>query len=153
MQGWLRLHAFGDDPLAWAEMPVWWISNDGESWRECKLKRLKSHANGLVVLLDGVVDRTAAEAMKGILVGAPREALPTTDEGEFYWSDLIGLDVINNAEERLGKVASLIETGASSVLRVVSVDNTERLLPFVAAVVLTVDKEARLIRVEGGSDW
>jgi 16S rRNA processing protein RimM len=74
-------------------------------------------ANGLVVLLDGVVDRTAAEAMKGILVGAPREALPTTDEGEFYWSDLIGLDVINNAEERLGKVAGLIETGASSVLR------------------------------------
>ncbi len=153
MQGWLRLHAFGDDPLAWAEMPVWWISNDGESWRECKLKRLKSHANGLVVLLDGVVDRTAAEAMKGILVGAPREALPTTDEGEFYWSDLIGLDVINNAEERLGKVASLIETGASSVLWVVSDDNTERLLPFVAAVVLTVDKEARLIRVEWGSDW
>jgi 16S rRNA processing protein RimM len=153
MQGWLRLHAFGDDPLAWAEMPVWWISNDGESWRECKLKRLKSHANGLVVLLDGVVDRTAAEAMKGILVGAPREALPTTDEGEFYWSDLIGLDVINNAEECLGKVASLIETGASSVLRVVSDDNTERLLPFVAAVVLTVDKEARLIRVEWGSDW
>jgi 16S rRNA processing protein RimM len=134
-------------------MPVWWISNDGESWRECKLKRLKSHANGLVVLLDGVVDRTAAEAMKGILVGAPREALPTTDEGEFYWSDLIGLDVINNAEECLGKVASLIETGASSVLRVVSDDNTERLLPFVAAVVLTVDKEARLIRVEWGSDW
>lgn len=88
-----------------------------------------------------------------MLDGAPREALPTTDEGEFYWSDLIGLDVINNAEERLGKVASLIETGASSVLRVVSDDNTERLLPFVAAVVLTVDKEARLIRVEWGSDW
>jgi 16S rRNA processing protein RimM len=43
MQGWLRLHAFGDDPLAWAEMPVWWISNEGEPWRECKLKGLKSH--------------------------------------------------------------------------------------------------------------
>ena len=134
-------------------MPVWWISSDGESWRECKLKRLKSHANGLVVLLDGVVDRTAAEAMKGFLVGAPREALPTTDEDEFYWSDLIGLDVINTADERLGKVASLIETGASSVLRVLADDNTERLLPFVAAVVLSVEKEARIIRVEWGSDW
>jgi len=153
MQGWLRLHAFGDDPLAWAEIPVWWISSDGGSWRECKLKRLKSHANGLVVLLDGVVDRTAAEAMKGFLVGAPREALPATDEGEFYWSDLIGLDVINTADERLGKVASLIETGASSVLRVVADDNTERLLPFVSAVVLSVEKEARVIRVEWGGDW
>jgi len=153
MQGWLRLHAFGDDPLAWAEIPVWWISSDGGSWRECKLKRLKSHANGLVVLLDGVVDRTAAEAMKGFLVGAPREALPATDEGEFYWSDLIGLDVINTADERLGKVASLIETGASSVLRVVADDNAERLLPFVSAVVLSVEKEARVIRVEWGGDW
>jgi len=153
MQGWLRLHAFGDDPLAWAEMPVWWVSSDGQSWCECKLKRLKSHANGLIVLLDGVVDRTAAEAMKGFLVGAPREALPTTDEDEFYWSDLIGLDVINTADEPLGKVAGLIETGASSVLRVVADDNAERLLPFVSAVVLSVEKEARLIRVEWGSDW
>ena len=91
--------------------------------------------------------------MKGILVGAPRESLPTTEDGEFYWSDLIGLDVINSADERLGKVASLIETGASSVLRVVSDDHPERLLPFVASVVLAVEKEARLIRVEWGSDW
>ncbi|HSG21892.1 MAG TPA: PRC-barrel domain-containing protein, partial [Azonexus sp.] len=65
----------------------------------------------------------------------------------------IGLDVINTADERLGKVASLIETGASSVLRVLADDNTERLLPFVSAVVLSVEKEARIIRVEWGSDW
>jgi 16S rRNA processing protein RimM len=153
MQGWLRLHPFGDDPLAWAEMPVWWISKDGESWQECKLKRLKPHANGLIALLDGVADRTVAESMKGYLVGAPREFLPTIDDDEFYWSDLIGLTVINSAGEQLGKVASLIETGASSVLRVVADDNTERLLPFVSAVVLAVEKEARLIRVEWGSDW
>lgn len=153
MQGWLRLHPFGDDPLAWAEMPVWWISRDGQSWSECKLKRLKTHNNGLVVLLDGVGDRTAAEAMKGVMVGAPRSALPTTEEGEFYWSDLIGLDVINTADERLGKVAGLIETGASSVLRVVADDASERLLPFVATVVLAVEKEAGLIHVEWGSDW
>lgn len=153
MQGWLRLHPFGDDPLAWAEMPVWWISSDGESWRELKLKRLKVHANGLIVLFDAVSDRTTAEAMKGILVGAPRELLPATGADEFYWSDLIGLDVINTAGERLGQVDSLIETGASSVLRVVADDHPERLLPFVSAVVLAVDKEARLIRVEWGSDW
>ncbi|EKE18351.1 MAG: hypothetical protein ACD_10C00023G0001, partial [uncultured bacterium] len=61
--------------------------------------------------------------------------------------------VINTADERLGKVAGLIETGASSVLRVVADDASERLLPFVAAVVLAVEKEAGLIRVEWGSDW
>jgi len=153
IRGWLRLYPFGDDPLAWAEMPVWWISREGEPWRECRLKGLKAHGDGVVVLLEGIEDRTAAEAAKGLLVGAPREALPTTDEDEFYWADLIGLEVVNAADERLGKVAGLIETGANAVLRVVGEDGTERLLPFVSAVVLAVEKEAGLIRVEWGSDW
>lgn len=153
IQGWLWLYPFGDDPLAWAEMPTWWIAKDGEPWRECKLKSLKAHGNGVVVLLEGIAGRTDAEAMKGYMVGAPREALPTTEKDEFYWSDLIGLDVINTAGESLGKVAGLIETGANSVLRVVAGDQPERLLPFVSAVVLSVDKEAGLIRVEWGSDW
>jgi len=153
IRGWLRLYPFGDDPLAWAEMPVWWVCREGEPWRECRLKGLKAHANGVVVLIEGIEDRSAAEAAKGLLVGAPREALPTTDEDEFYWADLVGLEVVNAADERLGKVAGLIETGANAVLRVVGEDGTERLLPFVAAVVLAVEKEAGLIRVEWGSDW
>lgn len=153
IQGWLRLYPFGDDPLAWADMPVWWIAREGEPWRECRLKSLKAHGDGIVVLLDGIGDRTAAEAMKGFLVGAPREALPKTGNDEFYWADLIGLDVINVADERLGKVAGLIETGANAVLRVVDEAEVERLLPFVSAVVLAVEKEAGLIRVEWGSDW
>ena len=153
IRGWLWLYPFGDDPLAWAEMPVWWISREGEPWRECGLKGLKAHANGLVVLLDGVADRSSAESMKGVLVGAPRDALPVTEKNEFYWTDLIGLGVINTADERLGKVVGLIETGANAVLRVVGDDKTERLLPFVSAVVLTVEKEAGQIRVEWGSDW
>ena len=134
-------------------MPVWWIAREGEPWRECKLKSLKAHSNGVVVLLDGVADRTTAESMKGVLVGAPREALPTTERNEFYWTDLVGLAVINTADERLGKVVGLIETGANAVLRVLSEDNVERLLPFVSAVVLAVEKEAGQIRVEWGSDW
>ncbi|PKO39004.1 MAG: 16S rRNA processing protein RimM [Betaproteobacteria bacterium HGW-Betaproteobacteria-6] len=153
IRGWLWLYPFGDDPLAWAEMPVWWIAREGEPWRECRLKGLKAHGNGVVVLLDGVADRTVAESMKGVLVGAPREAMPTTDKNEFYWADLIGLDVVNAADERLGKVVGLIETGANAVLRVMGDDKVERLLPFVSAVVLTVEKEAGQIRVEWGSDW
>ena len=153
IQGWLWLYPFGDDPLSWAEMPVWWIAREGEPWRECKLKSLKAHSNGVVVLLDGVADRTTAESMKGILVGAPREALPTTEKNEFYWTDLVGLAVINTADERLGKVVGLIETGANAVLRVLGDDQVERLLPFVSAVVLAVEKEVGQIRVEWGSDW
>lgn len=153
IRGWLRLHPFGDDPLAWAEMPVWWIGREGGPWREVGLKGLKAHGDGIVVLLDEVPDRTAAEALKGTLVGAPRDMLPPPADDEFYWGDLLGLVVVNEADETLGTVAGLIETGANDVLRVVAEDGTERLLPFVEAVVLAVEKEAGRIRVAWGSDW
>ncbi|WP_375803779.1 ribosome maturation factor RimM [Azonexus sp.] len=153
IRGWIRLIPFGDDPLSWGSMPVWWVARDGEPWREVALKGLKVHGDGLVVALEGVADRTAAEALKGVLVGAPRAALPVAGEDEFYWADLFGLEVVNTAGERLGTVAGLIETGANDVLQVVDDDGGERLLPFVAAVVLAVDRAARQIRVEWGSDW
>lgn len=153
VKGWLRLHAFGDDPLSWADMPVWWVGCEGGPWRPCGLKGLKTQANGLVVLLEGVADRSAAESMKGLLVGAPREALPETGEDEFYWADLIGLLVVNAGGEPLGKISGLIETGANDVLRVVADDGTERLIPFVDAVVLAIDREAGQVRVAWGMDW
>lgn len=153
IRGWIRVHPYGDDPLAWAGMPAWWVGSDGGPWRETGLVSLKAHGGGLVVLLEGVSDRTAAEALKGMLVAAPREALPATGVDEFYWADLVGLDVVNGDGERLGRVAGLIETGANDVLRVVAEDGSERLLPFVAAVVQGVEKEAGRIRVEWGLDW
>ncbi len=152
IRGWIRLHAFGDDPLAWRGIRTWQIGPEGGPWREIGLKGLKLHGDGLVVFLEGVDDRGAAEKLKGMLLGAPRAALPETGDDEFYWADLIGLGVVNAAGERLGEVAGLIETGANDVLRVVDGD-TERLLPFVSAVVLAVDREAGLIRVEWSSDW
>jgi 16S rRNA processing protein RimM len=153
VRGWIRLHPYGDDPLDWAGMPAWWIGREGGPWREVALNGLKAHGDGLVVLLGGVSDRTAAEALKGLLVAAPRESLPDTGKDEFYWGDLIGLEVVNAGGDRLGRVAGLIETGANDVLRVVAEDGTERLLPFVDAVVLSVEKEAGKIRVDWGSDW
>lgn len=162
IQGWVRIHPFADDPLAWAELSQWWVAaekGDGAAeaplaqWRPRKLIRCRWHGDGLVAQLDGVSDRNAAEALQGYLVGAPREALPETAENEFYWTDLIGLDVVNTHDEKLGQVVGLLETGANDVLRVAAEDGEERLLPFVAAVVLAVDKNSRAIRVAWEKDW
>lgn len=155
--GWVRVHAFADDPLSWAKMPQWWIGEERDgvvgAWQACKLIRCRWHGDGLVAQLDGVSDRSAAEALQGKLLGAPREALPEAGENEFYWADLIGLDVVNSHDEALGQVVGLIETGANDVLRVAGEDGEERLLPFVGAVVLAVDKENHCIRVEWEKDW
>jgi 16S rRNA processing protein RimM len=105
------------------------------------------------VQLEGVADRSAAEALKGTLVGVSRAALPAAKDNEYYWADLIGLDVITAREQPLGKVEGLLETGANNVLCVRSDDGKEHLLPFVAAVILDVDLAARRIQVEWEKDW
>ena len=156
VRGWMHLQVYGDDPLSWKDLPVWQVGKESGAWQDYELQGLKAHGDGFVVAFAGVADRTGAEALKGMLVGAPRAVLPAVPEDEYYWADLIGLDVVNRAGESLGKVAGLIETGASDVLRVLDADAAEpveRLLPFVAAVVGKVDVAAGVIHVDWERDW
>ena len=88
-----------------------------------------------------------------MLVGVPREELPPTAKDEYYWTDLIGLAVVNGKDQSLGNVLGLIETPGNAVLRVGDGEGSERLLPFVDAVVVAVDLSARRIRVDWETDW
>lgn len=156
VQGWLKIHPFGDDPLSWRSMPNWWVATDpdapAEVWSPRKLRGCRMHGKGLVATIEGVDDRNAAEAIEGWYIGAPREALPKPGADEYYWGDLVGLAVSNEAGEPLGTVSGLISTGAHDVLQVQEGDN-ERLIPFVAAYVLDVDLANRTIRVAWEKDW
>ncbi len=153
IQGWVRVHPFADDPLAWATMSSWWVGSEGQPWQQTGLKQCRWHGGGLVALLEVCPDRSTAEAMRGKLVGAPREALPPAGKDEYYWTDLIGLEVVNGSGARFGKVVGLLETGANDVLRVVDDEGLERLLPFVGAVVLDVDLTAARVLVDWELDW
>lgn len=151
VHGWLKVHPFGDDPEAWISMPQWWLGAE-ETWQASKLKSCKLHGDGLIVLFEGIDGRTTAEKLIGLYVAAPREALPEVARDEYYWSDLVGLDVINMADEPLGQVEKLLSTGAHAVLCVRD-GETERLLPFVAAIVKDVDIAKRRIQVDWALDW
>lgn len=157
VQGWIKLHAFGDDPLSWRSMPTWWLSADdgapASQWQAFALRACRAHGKGIVAALDEVGDRDAAQALAGHYVGAPRAALPKPAENEYYWADLIGLEVRNARDEALGTVSGLISTGAHDVLQLRDESGEERLIPFVAAYVLDVDQAARLIRVDWNRDW
>lgn len=160
VQGWVRIHPFGDDPASWRKMPQWWLSSDDgapdASWKPYTLAACRPHGKGLVAALAEVPDRNAAEAIDGFYIAAPREALPEPAEGEYYWGDLVGLDVVDEAGEALGTVAGLLSTGVHDVLKVRDGEGkeaAERLIPFVAAYVLDVDLSARRIRVNWQKDW
>jgi 16S rRNA processing protein RimM len=160
VRGWFKLHPFADDPAAWGALPQWWLAADPEqapeTWRLYELEAVREHGKGLIAKLVGVDDRSAAEALQGAYVGATREAMPATGDDEYYWDDLVGLDVQNAKGESLGKVASLISAAANDVMVVQEGEGEhrqERLLPFVASVVVEVDKAAGVIRVVWERDW
>jgi 16S rRNA processing protein RimM len=158
VRGWVKVRPFGDDPASWSRMPRWWLCGeaDGKDWQPHELCGVRPHGAQWIAKFDGVDDRTGAEGLEGQYVGAPREALPATAVDEYYWADLVGLAVINEQGDDLGRVDSLIETGANQVLVVQGTEGgvaVRRLLPFVGAVVREVDPAAHRIRVCWGRDW
>lgn len=154
VKGWVRIQPFGDDPLTWRQMRFWHLAaSEHDHWQAYELLRLDARNSGLIAHFAGVDDRNQAEALRGFLIGAPRGNLPTTEEGEFYWADLLGMRVETLTAESLGVVTSLLETGAHDVLQVLDTTGRERLLPFVSAIVREVNPEERLIRVDWSADW
>ncbi|MDR2881400.1 MAG: ribosome maturation factor RimM [Azoarcus sp.] len=155
VKGWLKIQPFGDDPLSWGKMPHWWLAPSDapdEQWTQHTLCGCQAHGKGLIACFEGIADRDAAEPLVGWYIATPRELLPRTEENEYYWGDLIGMEVRDEAGEALGEVTNLLSTGAHDVLQVRDGD-TERLIPFVAAYVLDVDLAARSIRTTWQKDW
>jgi 16S rRNA processing protein RimM len=160
VRGWIKLSPMGDDPSAWREMPAVWLCRDAEAaaeqWQRFELQELRPHGKGLVAKLVGVDDRNGAEALDGSWIGAPREELPATAEDEWYWTDLIGLQVVNEQGAVLGTVAEMLETGANAVMVLregAGPKMKERLLPFIAQVVTDVNVGSGVIRVDWAADW
>lgn len=125
--------------------------------RFLQIKQAREQGEVVVATAEGLDDRNAAEALKGARVFVSRTAFPTPDEDEFYWVDLIGLDVVNREGQALGKVVDLIDTGPHCVLRcVVEVDGKaegERLIPFVSAYIDSVSLADKRIVADWGLDY
>lgn len=170
LQGWCKVHLFGGDAAELGRMAQWWlapagtVSHDGlvhgatelsAPWCARQLLDLRPHGKGMIARFAGVEDRTAAEAIHGHFIAAPRADLPEPAQDEYYWTDLIGAAVINHSGEHLGVVNELMSSGAHEVLCVRAGSGQERLLPFVAAVVKSLDMTAtpRQIVVAWELDW
>jgi len=126
--------------------------------RFLQVKSAREQSDIVVATCEGLDDRNAAEALKGARVFVSRSAFPTPDDGEFYWIDLIGLDVANPQGEALGRVVDLIDTGPNSVLRLEGEPDAdgkpvERLIPFVSAYILSVSLADKRIVADWGLDY
>ncbi len=138
------------------EYPAWWLSRDEKNWQIVHLASSFIHSNLLITTLKEYSDRTSASELKGLVIAVPRSQLPKLSEnGEdgYYWTDLIGSDVVNEQGEFIGIVAGLFETGANDVLRIQRSDGKEELIPFVNQVIKQVDLKLRQITVDWKLDY
>lgn len=132
------------------DYPTWWVET-ASGWQEFRVAEAKVHGDHLVAKLEGVTDRDVAFKLKGKAVAVPRDQLPEPSEGEYYWSDLIGVEVANLQNVPFGRIKELFETGANDVI-VVSGER-ERLIPFIDQVVKEVDLQNRRMLVDWDAEF
>ena len=150
IHGWVKVKTFTAEPEGLARFARWLVRTQ-EGWREMRTEEFAVRPNGSAVKFEGCDDRNAAERLRGSDVAITRADLGETEKGWLYWVDLIGLEVVNEGGERLGKVQGLFESGETSVLVVSGAK--ERMIPFVADYVKAVDRGAKRITVDWKAEY
>jgi 16S rRNA processing protein RimM len=123
------------------------------------IKEVKNHSDTVVAFAQGIDDRNAAESLRGARIFVPRSSFPAAADGEYYWVDLLGLQVVNREGLDLGLVRDLMSTGPQTVLVIeapLEVEGgkaVERMIPFVAAFVDAVDLPGKRITVDWQPDY
>ncbi|MDM4764694.1 ribosome maturation factor RimM [Pelomonas sp. SE-A7] len=169
IKGWIKVQAYSNDAQALFSSRRWFLKPAETTLPTAKAQpvppllkilSVRDHGDGIVANVEGVSDRNAAEALRGARIFISRAAFPKADPDEFYWVDLIGLNVVNRQGEALGEVIGLLDTGPHSVLRIAPPGlqaplkpDQEKLIPFVSAFVDDVDLAERRISVDWGLDF
>jgi 16S rRNA processing protein RimM len=143
VQGEVRLKSFCADPQAIADYtPLY--SEDGKAFAQLVLTgQLK---NGFTARIDGVVTKEDADALRNVDLYADRAQMPSLPDDEYYYTDLIGLTVVDTGGVTLGTVKNVMDHGAGDLLEITVPGQSETaLLPFTQAAVPTVDLTAKRI--------
>lgn len=147
LRGAVRVRAYQPPAPSLAPGRTVVVERDGAT-REVVVVSASPHARGTVLLeLDGVIDRTAAEALVGSRVLVRAADLPAAADDEFYWHEVIGFRVDTIDDVSLGTITECLATGANDVW-VVRDGDREHLIPVIADVVRTIDRTTRRIVID-----
>jgi 16S rRNA processing protein RimM len=154
VKGWMKVFSFTDPRKNILSYSPLYISRKGE-WIEAKVSGGRVQGKGIVMGLVDITDPDQVLPLIGSELAITKKQLKPTSKDEFYWSELIGLTVVNLHDEMLGQVESLLETGAHDVLVVQDKEHkTERLIPFVIGeIVELVDLDNKIIQVDWELDY
>ncbi|HEZ3440724.1 TPA: ribosome maturation factor RimM [Neisseria meningitidis] len=151
IKGWLKIAANTEYSDSLLDYPEWHLVKDGKTISVI-LEAGKVVNSELQVKFEGINDRDLAFSLRGYTIEIPREAFAPTEEDEYYWTDLVGMTVVNKDHTVLGKVSNLMETGANDVL-MIDGEHGQILIPFVSQYIETVDTGSKTITADWGLDY
>ena len=162
IKGWFKVLPYSASPEALFSSKRWFLQPAERGAKTfsgtvlLKIKEAKDHSDSVVATSVEVPDRNAAELLKGARIFVSRASFPTPETDEYYWVDLIGLDVVNREGVALGAVRELLHTGPQTVLVLAYEEEgkaKERMIPFVSAYIDTVDLAGRRITADWQPDY
>src|SRR2546430_446391 len=115
VRGLVRIKSYTEDPMA---VGIYGPLSDESGRKEYRVEALSAARGAVLARIEGVADRTAAEALRGLRLYVERERLPGTGEREWYEADLIGLSAVGRDGRDWGKVIAFHDFGAGSVMEV-----------------------------------
>lgn len=124
VKGELRLKLFSDDAESLSHYKNVYVGGV-----ERRLLSVRHGGNSVVAKLEGVIDRSAAEALRGALIEVDRSALPPLEDSEYYHADLIGLPAVDGSGKAVGTVVAVENYGAGDLLEIEQ-DGKRSLIPF-----------------------
>src|SRR6266705_2783436 len=107
VKGWVKVQTFTQSVDTLIGFPTWWLA-EAAGWRQTTVEDAAVHGRAVIAKLSGVNDRDAAAQLRGHEVAVPRDQLPASGAGEYYWADLIGIAVSTVQGVPLGRVAKLV---------------------------------------------
>ena len=162
IKGWFKVLPHSASPEALFSSKRWYLLPTERGTKTftgtvlLRVREAKEHSDTVVASAHEVDDRSAAEALKGARIFIPRSSFPTASTDEYYWVDLIGLEVVNREGVALGQVKELLSTGPQTVLVIEYTEDgkaMERMIPFVSAYVDAVDLSGKRITVDWQADY
>jgi len=151
VKGWVKVFSYTQPKENILNYSPWLLEQRGEK-QSITVEAGRRHGKGIIAKLEHCDDRDQAAALLGADIAIRRDQLAALGTDEYYWADLIGLEVVNEQQDSLGKVVRLIETGANDVLVVKG--QKETLIPFAQPqIIKSIDLVAGRIVADWEADY
>lgn len=151
VKGWLKIHSFTEPPQKILQYPDWQLLLQGR-WQLITIAQSQLQGDRIVVRFADVIDRDVAARYTHASIAVPKQQLAALPKGQFYWHDLLGLNVFNKANVYFGQIDHILETGANDVLVVKG--ERQRLIPWVLSqVILQVDLVNKKLLVDWDAEF